>query len=110
MYYKEEELSAEETVDMLNEEVEILKDRIELLTKASRKMLGAIAMMADNNDDLNFDFERLKDLFLDLLNKEGYIIDIEPAVPAKDEVVYLRKKRATKQKAKSTKSKWKKKK
>lgn len=107
MYYKEEKLSAEETVDMLNAEVESLFKKVELLTKASRKMLGAIAMMADNNDDLNFNFERLKDLFLDLLNKEGYIIDIEPAVPAKEEVVYLRKQKATKPKAKS---KWKKKK
>lgn len=107
MYYKEEKLSAEETVDMLNEEVEILKDRIELLSRVNRKMLNTIAMVADNNNDLNFNFERLKDLFLDLLNKEGYIIDIEPAVPAKEEVVYLRKQKATKPKAKS---KWKKKK
>jgi predicted regulator of amino acid metabolism with ACT domain len=101
MYYKEEELSTEETVDMLNEEVEILKEKIELLTKVNRKMLDTIAMVADNNDDLNFNFERLKDLFLDLLNKEGYIIDIEPAVPAKEEVVYLKKQKASNQKAKS---------
>lgn len=107
MYYKEEELSAEETVDMLNEEVEILKERVELLAKVNKKMLNTIAMVDDNNNDLNFNFERLKDLFLDLLNKEGYIIDIEPAVPAKEEVVYLRKQKAPRPKAKS---KWKKKK
>jgi len=101
MYYKEEKLSTEETIDILNAEVELLFEKVELLTKVNRKMLDTIAMLADNNDDLNFNFERLKDLFLDLLNKEGYIIDIEPAVPAKDEVVYLRKQRATKQKAKS---------
>ena len=107
MYYKKEKLSAEETVDMLNAEVESLFKKVELLSKVNRKMLNTIAMVADNNNDLNFNFERLKDLFLDLLNKEGYIIDIEPAVPAKEEVVYLRKQKAPKPKAKS---KWKKKK
>lgn len=107
MYYKEEKLSAEETVDMLNAEVESLFKKVKLLSRVNRKMLNTIAMVADNNNDLNFNFERLKDLFLDLLNKEGYIIDIEPAVPAKEEVVYLRKQKAPKPKAKS---KWKKKK
>lgn len=107
MYYKKEKLSAEETVDMLNAEVKSLFKKVELLSKVNRKMLNTIAMLADNNNDLNFNFERLKDLFLDLLNKEGYIIDIEPAVPAKEEVVYLRKQKAPKPKAKS---KWKKKK
>lgn len=107
MYYKEEKLSTEETIDILNAEVELLSDKVELLAKANKKMLDTISMIADNNDALNFNFERLKDLFLDLLNKEGYIIDIEPAVPAKEEVVYLRKQKAPKPKAKS---KWKKKK
>ena len=107
MYYKEEKLSTEETIDILNAEVELLSDKVELLAKANKKMLDTISMIADNNNVINFNFERLKDLFLDLLNKEGYIIDIEPAVPAKDEVVYLRKQKASKPKAKS---KWKKKK
>ncbi len=107
MYYKEEKLSTEETIDILNAEVELLSDKVELLAKANKKMLDTISMIADNNNVINFNFERLKDLFLDLLNKEGYIIDIEPAVPAKEEVVYLRKQKAPKPKAKS---KWKKKK
>ena len=36
MYYKKEKLSAEETVDMLNAEVESLFKKVELLSKVNR--------------------------------------------------------------------------
>lgn len=112
MYRKSEE----ENFDFEDCNIDEIEYNLQRLVKANMKLIEAISMLSDRLDDEIEANDRLRSLFVDLLQEEGYTIDIEPAVPAVEEKVFIRKIKTEKKVAKKVASKkpvakkWKKKK
>lgn len=95
--------------------IEEIEYNLERLVKANMKLVESVSMLSDRLDDEIEANDRLRNLFVDLLQAEGYTIDVEPAVPAIEEKIFIRKLKAEKKVAKKVvkkpvAKKWKKKK
>lgn len=105
-----------EELDFEGCNIDEIEYNLERLVNANMKLVQSVSMLSDRLDDEIEANDRLRNLFVDLLQAEGYTIDIEPAVPAIEEKVFIRKLKAEKKVAKKVASKkpvakkWKKKK